>query len=101
MVLRRILLLLVTSLVAFGAHGQRSIGNYSANPYDPHSTANPYGAGNPYDPNSIRNPYGQYGNPYSPSTRQRIRTQPGRRSYTTAKAITEGALATIHTIPIQ
>ena len=49
-----------------GAQGY--IGNWSANPYDPNSTSNPYGAGNPYDPNSISNPYGPYGNPYSPNS---------------------------------
>ena len=44
------------------------LGNLSSNPYDPNSTANPYGAGNPYNPNSITNPYGKYGNPYSPNS---------------------------------
>jgi len=39
----------------------------SGNPYDPDSTANPFGRyGNPYSPDSIKNPYGIYGNPYSP-----------------------------------
>jgi hypothetical protein len=41
------------------------LGHASANPYDPDSTANPYGQyGSPYSPNSINNPYGQYGSPY-------------------------------------
>ncbi|KGE04938.1 hypothetical protein [Pseudohaliea rubra] len=41
------------------------LGNLSANPYAPDSTANPYGAGSRYDANSINNPYGRYGSPYS------------------------------------
>jgi hypothetical protein len=45
------------------------LGNLSANPYDPNSTANPYGQyGSPYSPTSINNPYGQYGSPYSPDS---------------------------------
>jgi hypothetical protein len=45
------------------------LGNLSANPYDPNSTANPYGQyGSPYSPTSINNPYGQYGSPYSPNS---------------------------------
>jgi hypothetical protein len=44
------------------------LGRYSANPYDPDSTSNPYGQyGSPHSPNSINNPYGVYGSPYSPS----------------------------------
>lgn len=44
---------------------EASLGRLSANPYDPESTGNPYGAGNPYAADSINNPYGRYGNPYS------------------------------------
>jgi hypothetical protein len=45
---------------------QRTLGTLSANPYDPNSTANPYGTyGSPYSPRSINNPYGVYGSPYS------------------------------------
>ncbi len=40
------------------AAAQQYLGKYSANPYDPNSTANPYGAGNPYRPDSPNNPYG-------------------------------------------
>lgn len=47
------------------AHGQ-DLGQLSANPYAPNSTANPYSpAGSPYSATSVRNPYGQYGSPYS------------------------------------
>jgi hypothetical protein len=59
-------------LAAFIGQAQAQQGNYlgnlSANPYSPNSTANPYGAGNPYNPNSITSPYGKYGNPYSSSS---------------------------------
>lgn len=48
-----------------GAAQAQSIGRYSANPYAPNSTSNPYGAGSPYNPNSINNPYGKYGSGYS------------------------------------
>jgi hypothetical protein len=41
------------------------LGQYSANPYAPNSTSNPYGIhGSPYSPGSINNPYGVYGSPY-------------------------------------
>ena len=41
------------------------LGRLSANPYEPESTSNPYGAGSPYRSDSINNPYGPYGSPYS------------------------------------
>ena len=61
---------LILAVVLFVGVSQADeyLGNYSANPYDPNSTSNPYGAGNPYNPNSINNPYGTYGNPYSPNS---------------------------------
>lgn len=43
----------------------KDLGNYSANPYDPDSTSNPYGAGSAYNANSVNNPYGIYGSTYS------------------------------------
>ena len=45
------------------------LGKLSANPYDPDSTANPYGQyGSEFSPDSINNPYGRYGSPYSPDS---------------------------------
>jgi hypothetical protein len=42
------------------------LGQLSANPYGPNSTANPYSpAGSPYSSTSVKNPYGTYGSPYS------------------------------------
>lgn len=40
------------------------LGNWSANPYDQHSTSNPYGAGSSYG-GSVNNPYSEYGNQFS------------------------------------
>lgn len=41
------------------------LGELSANPYTPNSTANPYGSGSPYAPNSVTNPFSPYGSPFS------------------------------------
>lgn len=52
-----------------GAVGAEDLGQLSANPYGPNSTANPYSpAGSPYSSTSVKNPYGQYGSPYSPKS---------------------------------
>jgi hypothetical protein len=40
--------------------GAQYRGQFSANPYDPNSTSNPYGRyGSPYRPDSPTNPYGK------------------------------------------
>ncbi len=45
------------------------LGKFSANPFDPDSTANVHGRyGSPYSPDSINNHYGRYGSPYSPES---------------------------------
>jgi hypothetical protein len=54
----------LTLALACVAHAD-DLGNLSANPYDPDSTSNPYGAGSPYKPDGVKNPYGEYGSPYS------------------------------------
>jgi hypothetical protein len=41
------------------------LGDLSANPYGPNSTANPFGGGNRFNPNSPLNQFGRYGNPFS------------------------------------
>jgi hypothetical protein len=38
------------------------LGDLSANPYGPNSTANPFGGGNPF--NSLNNPFGPYGSQF-------------------------------------
>ena len=57
-------ILLAVPVVAFAQSGQY-LGNLSANPYDPDSTSNRFGAGSPYNPDSINNEFGQYGSPFS------------------------------------
>jgi hypothetical protein len=54
--------------IVIGPNGL-SLGNLSANPYDPNSVASPYGRfGSRFSPDSINNPYGQWGSPYSPNS---------------------------------
>ena len=62
MPLALILLLLIVPLQSHAEY----LGDLSANPYSPNSTANPFGAGNPLSPNSLNNPIGPYGSPISP-----------------------------------
>ena len=59
-----LLLLCLVLLVPFTVHAE-DLGELSANPYNPNSTANPFGAGNPFNPNSVTNPFSPYGNPFS------------------------------------
>jgi hypothetical protein len=62
---KTILCLVVLALMPPVLCSGEDLGNFSANPYDPRSTSNPYGAGSRYNSNSINNPYGTYGSPYS------------------------------------
>lgn len=59
----RLRILAVTSAFLFLALAHPAaaqfLGDLSANPYAPNSTANRYGAGSPYAPNSVNNPYGK------------------------------------------
>lgn len=41
------------------------LGDLSANPYNPNSLNNPYGAGHPFAPNGPKNPFSSAGNPFS------------------------------------
>lgn len=41
------------------------LGGLSANPYNPDSTSNPFGAGSPFKPDGINNPFSPYGSPFS------------------------------------
>ena len=61
----RTLAIAASLMLSQAAAAQTHLGNLSANPHDPDSVANPYGAGSRYAANSIYNPYGQYGSPYS------------------------------------
>ena len=52
------LLFLFVVIISAGAQAQVDLGELSANPYAPDSTANPYGQhGSPYGSKSARNPY--------------------------------------------
>ena len=67
MKLIRIAATAILALAAPAALADDYLGQLSANPYDPDSTANSYGRhGSEYAPDSINNPYGPYGSPYSP-----------------------------------
>jgi len=59
------LILLAGSALTLCAQADDYLGNLSANPSAPNSTANPYGGGSRYNANSINNPYGRYGSRYS------------------------------------
>jgi len=68
--LSRPLLSLIISTASLGiastCSAQVDLGELSANPYAPDSSANPYGQyGSPYSSKSVNNPYGEYGSPYS------------------------------------
>ena len=41
------------------------LGELSANPFNPDSTSNPFGAGSPFKPDGINNPFSPYGSPFS------------------------------------
>ena len=56
-----LLLLLLWPLSAFAEY----LGELSANPYVPASTANPFGAGSPFKLDGINNPYSPYGSPFT------------------------------------
>jgi hypothetical protein len=56
-----VLLLFARSIAAYA----ESLGDLSANPFNPNSLANPFGAGSPYAFKSPTNPYGPYGSPFS------------------------------------
>jgi hypothetical protein len=47
-------------LMPLSVHAE-NLGELSANPFNPDSTSNPFGAGNPYNPNSSTNPCGRGG----------------------------------------
>ena len=62
--MKKLLLILVT--ISASASAQVDLGELSATPYAPESTANPYGPhGSPYSSTCINNPYGESGSPNS------------------------------------
>ena len=60
-----ILLILVLLLpLPFSVHAE-DLGELSANPFNPDSTANQFGAGSPFKPDGLNNPFSPYGSPFS------------------------------------
>src|SRR5829696_9065935 len=61
----KLLIILVIMLSAVSGGRAEDLGNLSANPFDPDSTANQFGKGSPFAPNGINNPFSLYGSPLS------------------------------------
>ena len=55
---------ILLALVPFSVHAEY-LGDLSANPFNPNSLSNSYGAGNPFAPNGLKNPFSRAGNPFS------------------------------------
>ena len=51
-------------LLPLAIHAE-DLGELSANPFNPDSTSNPFGAGSPFKSDGINNPFSPYGSPYS------------------------------------
>jgi hypothetical protein len=54
------LLLLLLLPLPLSVHAE-DLGQLSANPYNPDSTSNPFGAGSPFKPDGLNNPFSPYG----------------------------------------
>ena len=59
-----LLLLLLLLPLPLSVHAE-DLGELSANPYNPDSTSNPFGAGSPFKPDGVNNPFSPYGSPFS------------------------------------
>ncbi len=57
-------LLLLFFLCAAPAWAE-DLGELSANPFNPDSTSNPFGAGSPFKSDGLNNPFSPYGSPFS------------------------------------
>ena len=51
-------------LLPLSVHAE-DLGELSANPFNPNSTSNPYGAGSPFKSDGLNNPFSPYGSPFS------------------------------------
>ena len=58
------LLLVLLLPLSVSVHAE-DLGELSANPFNPDSTSNPYGAGSPFKPDALNNPFSPYGSPFS------------------------------------
>ena len=61
--MRGVFFLLLLSL-PLSVHAE-DLGELSANPFNPASTSNPFGAGSPFKSDGINNPFSPYGSPFS------------------------------------
>ena len=57
-------LIFLIFLLPLSVHAE-DLGELSANPYNPDSTSNPFGAGSPFKSDGINNPFSPYGSPFS------------------------------------
>ena len=58
-------IMLLIILLSVATVNAEDLGNLSANPFDPDSTANPFGKGSPFAANGVNNPFSPYGSPFS------------------------------------
>ena len=58
------LLLFLLLPLPLSVHAE-DLGELSANPYNPNSTSNLFGAGSPFKPDGLNNPFSPYGSPFS------------------------------------
>ena len=65
--MKKLIIIAIAILISATAYaGDKYLGNFNDNKYDPNSISNPYGQhGSKYSHNSINNPYSQYGSKYS------------------------------------
>jgi len=57
--MKKLVLVVAVSLVSSQLQAQEVLGNLSSNPFDPNSTANPFGAGSPYKSDGVNNRFGR------------------------------------------
>jgi hypothetical protein len=59
-----VVFVLLVLLLPLSVHAE-DLGELSANPFNPDSTSNPFGAGSPFKSDGLKHPFSPYGNPYS------------------------------------
>jgi len=59
----QVFLLALLLLLPLTAHAE-DLGELSANPFNPESTSNPFGAGSPFKSDGLNNPFSPYGSPF-------------------------------------
>ena len=59
-----VVFVLLVLLLPLSVHAE-DLGELSANPSNPDSTSNPFGAGSPFKSDGLKHPFSPYGSPYS------------------------------------